>query len=72
MTDTALSALPDVKDEQSIAERARHAAAVTMETARIHPYATAGIAVAAAAAIGGAAYAATRRTNGNDPDIIDD
>ena len=63
MTDTALNALPDVEEQQSIADRARYAAAVTMEAARVHPYATVGIAVAAAAAIGGAAYAASRRTS---------
>lgn len=56
--------------DQSLAERARHAASVagdrvsaaataTVEAARSRPYAAAGIAAGVAAAVGGAVYAAT-------------
>lgn len=69
MTDTALNTIP--ADKGSLTNRAREAASTAQEAvssaalatvgaAREHPYAAAGIAVGVAAAVGGAAYAATR------------
>ena len=69
MTDTALNSLPTDKGSftvrargyaTSAQERVSSAATATMDAAKDHPYAAAGIAVGVAAAVGGAAYAATR------------
>lgn len=61
------------KDSATLAERARNAAGdaqarmnsattATVDAAKEHPYATAGIIAGVAAAVGGAAYAASRRS----------
>ncbi len=48
-------------------ERVSAAASATVEAARDHPYAAAGIAAGVAAAVGGAVYAATQRGTSDAP-----
>ncbi len=66
------------KDTGTLADRARHlagdaqekvsaATTATVDAAKEHPYATAGIVAGVAAAIGGAAYAASRRNQTDSP-----
>lgn len=75
MTDTALNTMPE-NDSTGLRDRARDyasgaqdriasAGSATLDAAREHPYAAAGVVAGVAAAVGGLAYAATQLGSGS-------